>query len=106
MPERPPAAWPSVTRGECTGHVSPARSSDPSRTSSRPLTDCIFAVVNIPAKVRFSLYIFGAFASILVVYFVNKGWMGFGEEESQLVAGLVGLLNLLAASKTDLNENK
>ena len=62
--------------------------------------------MNIPAKVRFSLYIFGAVMSLVVVYMVNKEWWGFGEDESQLVAGLVGLLNLLAASKTDLNENK
>lgn len=65
---------------------------------------CIMPRVNIPPKVRFGLYIFGAVASLLVVYAVDKSWAG--DAEVRLVSGLVALLNLLAASKTDFTDHK
>jgi hypothetical protein len=64
--------------------------------------NCIMPSVNIPPKVRFALYLFGAIASLLVVYAVNKSWLG--DPEVQLTSGLVALLNLMAASKTNFDE--
>lgn len=57
--------------------------------------------LNIPAKVRFALYVLGALASLGVTYAVNKTWAG--DSEVQLVSGLVALINVLAAAKTDLS---
>ena len=60
-------------------------------------------VVNIPGKLRFFLYPLAAIALIVVSYAVDKPWVGDGEV--RLVTGLAGLLNLLAAAKTDLHES-
>lgn len=57
--------------------------------------------VNIPAKIRFWLYLLGSLASLGVAYAVNKAWAG--DAEVQLVSGVVALINLLAAAKTDLS---
>lgn len=54
--------------------------------------------VNIPARVRFALYLLGALALIGVGYAVDKAWAG--DAEVRLVTALAALLNLLAASKT------
>jgi hypothetical protein len=57
--------------------------------------------VNIPPRIRFALYIAGALASLFVSYAVNKTWAG--DAEVQLVSGVVALINVLAAAKTDLS---
>lgn len=58
--------------------------------------------VNIPARVRFVLYIVAALASLGVTYAVNKTWAG--DAEVRLVQGLIALVNILAAAKTDLSQ--
>lgn len=58
--------------------------------------------INIPPRIRFALYLLGALASLGVAYAVNKAWAG--DAEVQLVSGLVALLQLLAAAKTDLSQ--
>jgi hypothetical protein len=66
------------------------------------LIGAIMPTVNIPAKVRFALYILGALASLGVSYAVDKKWAG--DAEVRLVQGLVALIALLAAAKTNLAE--
>jgi hypothetical protein len=55
--------------------------------------------INIPAKVRFALYVLAALASLGVAYAVNKSWAG--EAEVQLVQGLVALVAILSAANTN-----
>ena len=59
-------------------------------------------VVNIPAKVRFTLYLLSALGSVVVAYLVAKGH--FGEAETAAWAGLVAIVNGLAAARTDLSD--
>lgn len=62
------------------------------------------ASINIPAKVRFYLYLFTALGSIVVGYTVAKGYIG----DAEVVAwtGFAGLINGLSASKTDITDQK
>ena len=55
--------------------------------------------VNIPAKVRFGLYLLAAAATPLIVYLFDTG--AIGKEEVTLFGAYVALVNLLAATKTD-----
>jgi hypothetical protein len=57
--------------------------------------------INVPPRIRFALYIAGAVASLGVSYAVNKTWAG--DAEVQLVSGVVALINVLAAAKTNLS---
>jgi hypothetical protein len=57
--------------------------------------------VNIPPTVRFVLYLVGALATPLVAYLYARGT--FGDAEVVLFGSYVALINLLAASKTDLS---
>lgn len=59
--------------------------------------------INIPPRVRFTLYLLGALASLIVIYAVDKTWAG--DAEVRLVQGLVALLNVLAAAKVDLSSD-
>lgn len=59
--------------------------------------------VNIPPLVRFILYLVGAFALLFVAYAVDKSWAG--DAEVRLVTGVVALLQLLAAAKTNLSDS-
>lgn len=59
--------------------------------------------VNIPPRVRFILYVVGALASLGVAYAVNKAWAG--DAEVQLISGIVALINVLAAAKTNLSSD-
>lgn len=56
--------------------------------------------VNIPAWVRFVLYLVGAVALLVIGYASDKGWAG--GPETRLVTNAAALLNLLAASRVDL----
>lgn len=58
--------------------------------------------INIPARVRFGLYIAAAVALILVDYLMVKGWATAAEVG--LVTKLGALATALAAAKTDLTE--
>ena len=58
--------------------------------------------INIPPRIRFALYLIGAIALLLVAYAVDKSWAG--DAEVRLVTGLVALLQLLAAAKTNLSD--
>lgn len=57
--------------------------------------------INIPPRVRFVLYIAGALALLTVSYASEKSWAG--DPEVRYVTGIVSLLQLLAAAKTDLS---
>jgi hypothetical protein len=59
--------------------------------------------VNIPPLVRFILYLAGAAALLFVAYAVDKSWAG--DAEVRLVTGVVALLQLLAAAKTNLSDS-
>lgn len=61
-------------------------------------------IVNIPAKVRFILYLVGAVALLTVSYAVDKAWAG--DAEVRYVTGLAALLQLLAAARVDLAESR
>lgn len=58
--------------------------------------------INIPARVRFALYLAAAIALPTVNYVIDKGWAG--EAEFTYVTTLAALLSTLAAAKTDLSE--
>lgn len=58
--------------------------------------------INIPPAVRFGLYILAAVGSVIAAYLFAKGYVG--DAELALWAGLVGIINGLAAAKTDLHE--
>ena len=57
-------------------------------------------VANIPAWVRFVLYLVGAVALLVVGYAGDKGWAG--DAETRLVTNTAALLQLLAATRVDL----
>lgn len=57
--------------------------------------------VNVPPKVRFALYILGALATPLIAYLFEGG--SIGTAEVTLAGAYLALINLLAASKTDLS---
>lgn len=59
--------------------------------------------INIPPLGRFILYIIGALALLFVAYAVDKDWAG--DAEVRLVTGVVALLQLLAAAKTNLSDS-
>lgn len=56
--------------------------------------------INIPAKVRFVLYLLAALGGLFVQYAIDKTW--FGDAEFRLWSGVASLLMLLAAAKTNL----
>lgn len=56
--------------------------------------------VNIPASVRFGLYLLSAFGSVFVAYAFAKGFIG--DEETACWAGLVAVVNGIAAANTNL----
>lgn len=58
--------------------------------------------INIPSKIRFALYLLAAFGSLVVLYAIDKGWVG--DPEFKFWTGLAGLLNLLAATKTAISD--
>lgn len=58
--------------------------------------------INIPPIVRFVLYLIGALALLFVAYAVDKDWAG--DAEVRLVTGVVALLQLLAAAKTNISD--
>lgn len=58
--------------------------------------------VNIPAKLRFALYLIGALAIPATAYLFEKRIIG--KEEVTLIGAYVALVNLLAASKTDTTQ--
>lgn len=55
--------------------------------------------VNIPARVRFALYVIAALTIPLTAYLFERGTIG--EAEVTLIGAYVALVNALAASKTD-----
>ncbi|ROR91783.1 hypothetical protein [Nocardioides aurantiacus] len=58
--------------------------------------------INVPARVRFWLYIVGAVAAPLVTYLFAEGI--FNAAAVALATAYISLLNALAAAKTDLSE--
>lgn len=60
--------------------------------------------VNIPPAVRFALYLLSALGSVIAAYLFAKGLVG--DAELALWAGVVAIINGLAAAKTDLHESK
>ena len=58
-------------------------------------------IVNIPAGVRFGLYVFASIGSVVAAYLFAKGYVG--DAELALWAGIVAIINGLAAAKTNLN---
>lgn len=58
--------------------------------------------INIPARVRFVLYLSGAIAAPAVAYLNAVGI--FGVAEVTLGTSYIALLGALAAAKTDLSE--
>lgn len=59
-------------------------------------------VVNIPPAVRFALYLIASVGSLVAAYLFAKGYVG--DAELALWAGIVAIINGLAAAKTDLHE--
>lgn len=57
--------------------------------------------INIPPAVRFALYLLSALGSVVAAYLFAKGYVG--DAELALWAGVVAIINGLAAAKTDLN---
>lgn len=58
--------------------------------------------INIPARVRFALYLVGVFGTPLVGYLFSIGV--FAEAEVALFSAYIAALSALAAAKTDLSE--
>lgn len=52
--------------------------------------------VNIPPSVRFALYLISAVGSVVVSYLLAESYIG--ENETALWAGLVAIINAVAAS--------
>ena len=59
--------------------------------------------INIPARVRFGLYVLTAVGTAVVAYLFAKGLIG--EAESGLWAALVTFINGLAAANTDISSS-
>lgn len=59
--------------------------------------------INIPPAVRFALYIIASVGSVVAAYLFAKGLVG--DPELALWAGIVAIINGLAAAKTDLHES-
>lgn len=56
--------------------------------------------VNIPARLRFALYLVGVLGSVLVQYLLDVDW--FGEAEQRAWSGVSAVLFALAAARVDL----
>ena len=56
---------------------------------------------NIPPSVRFFLYVLASLGSLVAAYLFAKGYVG--DAELALWAGIVAIINGLAAAKTNLN---
>lgn len=56
--------------------------------------------VNIPPAVRFGLYLLSAFGSVFVAYAFARGYIG--DPETACWAGLVAVVNGIAAANTNL----
>lgn len=52
----------------------------------------------IPPRVRFGLYIASAVAVLVGTYLTDKQYDWWGEAEAKLLAGVVALINILAAA--------
>lgn len=59
--------------------------------------------VNIPPLVRFWLYLISALGSVVAAYLFAKGYVG--DAELALWAGIVAIINGLAAAKTSLHDD-
>lgn len=58
--------------------------------------------VNVPAPVRFGLYLFSAIGTVLIGYLMAKNYIG--DAETAAWGGLVAIINVLAASNVDLSD--
>ena len=56
--------------------------------------------INIPPRLRFTLYLLASVAGLLSIYFADRGFTWWGPAESKLLAGVIALVNVLAAAKT------
>jgi len=56
---------------------------------------------NLPPKFRFFLYVLASLGSLVAAYLFAKGYVG--DAELALWAGIVAIINGLAAAKTNLN---
>ena len=54
--------------------------------------------ITIPPRVRFALYIASAVAVLVGTYLTDRGVPWWGEAEAKLLAGVVALVNVLAAA--------
>lgn len=57
--------------------------------------------INISPRIRFALYLLSALGSVVAAYLFAKGYVG--DAELALWAGVVAIINGLAAAKTDLS---
>ena len=57
--------------------------------------------VNIPPKARFALYLISALGSVVVAYLAGQGIIG--ESETAAWAGVVAIVNGLAAANTNIS---
>lgn len=57
--------------------------------------------INIPPKVRFALYLLSALGSVVVAYLAGRGIIG--EAETAAWAGVVAIVNGLAAANTNIS---
>lgn len=57
--------------------------------------------INIPAGIRFALYLLSAIGSVVVAYLFARGIVG--EAETAGWAGLVAIINGIAAANTNLS---
>jgi|JI10StandDraft_1071094.scaffolds.fasta_scaffold05700_3 ABC-type uncharacterized transport system permease subunit len=58
--------------------------------------------INIPPRLRFALYVGAAFAGIAGAYFADKAFTWWGPAEAKALAGVIALINILAASKVTI----
>ena len=54
--------------------------------------------INLPPRVRFGLYIASAVTVLVGTYLTDRGVSWWGEAEAKLLAGVVALVNILAAA--------
>lgn len=59
--------------------------------------------INIPPRLRFTLYLIGVIGAVLVQYASDKSW--FGDAEMRLWSGVAAVLFALAAAKTSTSDN-
>jgi hypothetical protein len=59
--------------------------------------------INIPPKIRFTLYLIGVLGQVGVQYAIDKAW--FGDAELRLWSGIAAVLFALALAKTSLSDD-